>query len=59
MLALCPKESGSGVFRLESRGQEAILALGVYFLESKLQVWYTSGFLGIKSYQVIFAHELM
>ena len=38
LLALCPRESASGIYRLDHRGQEAIIAIGIYYLESDLQV---------------------
>ena len=38
LLALCPKESGNGIYRLDHRNQGAVIALGIYFLESDLQV---------------------
>lgn len=37
-MAMCPSNVGKGVFQFDIRGQNAVVALGVYFLESGLQV---------------------
>ncbi|XP_042233496.1 phosphatidylinositol 4-kinase alpha-like isoform X1 [Homarus americanus] len=37
LLALCPLESHGGVFRVDQRSQDAVVAVGVYLLESGQQ----------------------
>lgn len=38
LLKFCPTDIGSkGVFQIDQRGQDAVIALGIYFLESDFQ----------------------
>ena len=39
LLAVCPKNTGgtNGVFRVDQRGLDAMVALGIYHLESGLK----------------------
>jgi phosphatidylinositol 4-kinase len=37
LLDLCPRETTKG-FRFDKRGQDAVIALGIFYLESGLQV---------------------
>ena len=39
LLAVCPKNTGgtNGVFRVDQRGLDAVVALGIYHLESGLK----------------------
>ncbi|XP_017786237.1 PREDICTED: phosphatidylinositol 4-kinase alpha isoform X2 [Nicrophorus vespilloides] len=37
LFSLCPKDTGNGVYRINNRDQDAIIALGIYLLESGMQ----------------------
>ncbi|XP_074644001.1 phosphatidylinositol 4-kinase alpha-like [Tubulanus polymorphus] len=37
LLSLCPHESNGAAIRLDQRGQNAIIAIGIFFLESEFQ----------------------
>jgi len=37
LLAVCPKNIGGGVFRVDQRGLDAVVALGIYHWESGLK----------------------